>query len=54
MDSALPTPDPERTRRRLRLLAELARAKAMRAAQLRHVRRVVIRGLPDVRRGASG
>jgi hypothetical protein len=54
MDSPLPAPDAERQRRRLRLLAELARAKALRAAQLRGVRRVVIRGLPAVRRGTSG
>jgi len=52
MDSALPPPDLERQRRRLRLLAELARAKALRAAQLRGVRRVIIRGLADVRRSA--
>jgi hypothetical protein len=52
MDSALPPPDPERQRRRLRLLAERARAKAMRAAQLRGVRRVLIRGLADLRRDA--
>jgi hypothetical protein len=52
MDRALPPPDLERQRRRLRLLAELARAKALRAAQLRGVRRVIIRGLADVRRSA--
>jgi hypothetical protein len=52
MDSALPPPDLERQRRRLRLLAELARAKALRAAQLRGVRRVIIRGLAGVRRSA--
>jgi hypothetical protein len=54
MDSVPPMPDADRQRRRLRLLAELARAKAVRAAQLRDARRVVIRGLADVRRGTTG
>jgi hypothetical protein len=43
-------PDVDRQWRRLRLLAELARAKAVRTAQLRAARRLVIRGLADVRR----
>jgi hypothetical protein len=48
----LTVPDADRQRRRLRLLAELSRAKAVRAARLRD-RRVAIRGLPEVHRSTQ-
>jgi hypothetical protein len=50
MDSPLPPLDPDRQRRRLRVLAGLAQVKARREARLRGFRRTRIRGLADVRR----